>query len=141
MTMKIKSKFSSRCPVCWKQIPVGESVEWERGKKAMHVACAEKIVQDKAMYAVIQKFGLDKHGYRVAHKKRGACFANMHEVSEAMFRAGCANYDRIGERTAGAFAELWKSNRAGLVFVSNMTFPESFEIFKRLVTIAKSLAA
>lgn len=44
--MTIVAKFKSVCPCCSKPIRVGERVEWERGSKAMHVACAGKASGD-----------------------------------------------------------------------------------------------
>lgn len=40
--MIITAKFASVCPCCSSRIAVGEKVEWERGSKARHVACAGK---------------------------------------------------------------------------------------------------
>jgi DNA helicase-2/ATP-dependent DNA helicase PcrA len=39
--MRIKAKFSSRCPECGKQIEVGDWVEWVKGGKATHTECAK----------------------------------------------------------------------------------------------------
>lgn len=38
--MIIRAKFPSTCPGCGERIRVGEQVEWARGTKARHVACA-----------------------------------------------------------------------------------------------------
>lgn len=38
--MIITAKFSSICPACSNHIAVGEKVEWSKGRKAAHVACA-----------------------------------------------------------------------------------------------------
>jgi hypothetical protein len=40
--MIITAKFASVCPCCSSRIAVGEKVEWERGAKARHAACAGK---------------------------------------------------------------------------------------------------
>lgn len=40
--MIITAKFASVCPCCSARIAVGEKVEWERGSKARHAACAGK---------------------------------------------------------------------------------------------------
>jgi hypothetical protein len=122
-TMRINAKFATRCPKCWKGIAVGEAVEWERGKKALHVACVEKLEVQKAMYAIIDRHGLEKVGYRIAHIKKGANFANMHEVKEALYHAGTWKVNRIGERKPGWFAKSWKECREGLFLCSFLAFP------------------
>lgn len=38
--MTITAKFASTCPCCSKPIRPGEKVEWAKGEKARHVACA-----------------------------------------------------------------------------------------------------
>jgi len=38
--MIIKAKFASTCPVCGKTIEIGDEIEWEPGKKAIHLACS-----------------------------------------------------------------------------------------------------
>lgn len=40
--MIITAKFAATCPCCSAQIKVGEKVEWTKGSKARHVACAGK---------------------------------------------------------------------------------------------------
>lgn len=40
--MIITAKFTSVCPCCSAQIKAGEKVEWTKGSKARHVACAGK---------------------------------------------------------------------------------------------------
>lgn len=40
--MIIVAKFASVCPCCSARIAVGSKVEWSRGEKAKHVACAGK---------------------------------------------------------------------------------------------------
>lgn len=40
--MVITAKFSSTCPCCSEPITVGSKVEWSKGQKARHVACAGK---------------------------------------------------------------------------------------------------
>jgi hypothetical protein len=40
--MIITAKFASVCPCCSVRITVGSKVEWSRGAKAVHVACAGK---------------------------------------------------------------------------------------------------
>ena len=40
--MQIVAKFTSVCPVCRTRIEVGAKVEWSKGEKARHVACAGK---------------------------------------------------------------------------------------------------
>lgn len=40
--MIITAKFASICPCCNARIEVGSKVEWSRGEKARHVACAGK---------------------------------------------------------------------------------------------------
>lgn len=37
--MQITARFSSQCPACRQPIEVGRLVNWERGAKAVHVAC------------------------------------------------------------------------------------------------------
>jgi hypothetical protein len=37
--MQITARFGSTCPACGGQIPVGATVEWEKGQKARHVVC------------------------------------------------------------------------------------------------------
>lgn len=41
-TMTITAKFNSVCPCCGNRISAGEKVEWTKGSKAHHVACASK---------------------------------------------------------------------------------------------------
>jgi len=36
----ITAKFASVCPACSGRITVGDKVEWSKGCKAVHVACA-----------------------------------------------------------------------------------------------------
>ena len=38
--MKIRAKYQSRCPACDSTINVGDEVEWSKGTKAVHAACA-----------------------------------------------------------------------------------------------------
>jgi len=38
--MIITAKFASVCPCCSNRIAIGSKVEWERGAKAKHAACA-----------------------------------------------------------------------------------------------------
>lgn len=38
--MTIKAQFASRCPICSGPIHPGQEVEWRKGSKAVHVACA-----------------------------------------------------------------------------------------------------
>lgn len=38
--MVITAKFASVCPVCSARISVGAKVEWSKGEKARHTACA-----------------------------------------------------------------------------------------------------
>ena len=38
--MIIIAKFSSTCPVCSASIAIGSKVEWSKGARARHVACA-----------------------------------------------------------------------------------------------------
>lgn len=38
--MTITAKFSSICPCCNNRIEAGTKVEWTKGNKARHVACA-----------------------------------------------------------------------------------------------------
>lgn len=38
--MIITAKFASVCPVCSQRIAVGGRVEWSKGDKARHAACA-----------------------------------------------------------------------------------------------------
>ena len=38
--MIITAKFASVCPCCANRIGVGEKVEWTKGAKAKHAACA-----------------------------------------------------------------------------------------------------
>ena len=38
--MIITAKFASTCPCCAAPIAVGAKVEWSKGSKAAHVACA-----------------------------------------------------------------------------------------------------
>lgn len=40
--MVITAKFASVCPCCSVRIHVGTKVEWSKGSKAVHVACAGK---------------------------------------------------------------------------------------------------
>lgn len=40
--MIITAKFASVCPCCNARIAVGSKVEWSKGSKACHVACAGK---------------------------------------------------------------------------------------------------
>lgn len=37
--MQISAKFQTVCPTCRHRIAMGERVEWERGKPAVHVKC------------------------------------------------------------------------------------------------------
>lgn len=38
--MIITAKFASVCPCCSSRIAVGSKVEWSKGSKAVHAACA-----------------------------------------------------------------------------------------------------
>jgi len=38
--MTITAKFASRCPICSGPIHPGQEVEWRKGSKAVHTACA-----------------------------------------------------------------------------------------------------
>ena len=38
--MKISAKFASECPTCGVWLRKGEQVEWARGTRAQHLACA-----------------------------------------------------------------------------------------------------
>lgn len=38
--MIITAKFSTICPCCNSRIQAGEKVEWTKGSKAVHAACA-----------------------------------------------------------------------------------------------------
>lgn len=40
--MNITAKFASVCPCCSQRIQPGSKVEWTKGSKARHVACAAK---------------------------------------------------------------------------------------------------
>lgn len=40
--MIITAKFASTCPCCSAPIAVGSKVEWSKGSKAVHAACAGK---------------------------------------------------------------------------------------------------
>lgn len=40
--MIIIAKFTSVCPCCSNRIAVGEKIDWSKGEKARHVACAGK---------------------------------------------------------------------------------------------------
>ena len=40
--MTITAKFASTCPECDKPIAVGDSIEWQKGQKAKHTACAKR---------------------------------------------------------------------------------------------------
>lgn len=40
--MTITAKFASVCPCCAQRIQPGSKVEWSKGSKARHVACAVK---------------------------------------------------------------------------------------------------
>lgn len=40
--MIITAKFASTCPCCSARIEAGEKVEWTKGSKARHAACAGK---------------------------------------------------------------------------------------------------
>lgn len=40
--MTITAKFSTICPCCNQRIEAGSKVEWTKGSKARHVACAAK---------------------------------------------------------------------------------------------------
>lgn len=131
--MKIKAKFASTCPTCGEWMAPGTEVEWKRGYKAEHVACAgnreavkaeraKKRAEAEARHAEIAKF--EKAAYRIAHVKKGSCFANMHEVAEAMYEAGCGARNRIGEREPGWLAEAWKKyGPCAVLFVSMITLP------------------
>jgi hypothetical protein len=44
--MIIKAKFESICPECNGKIKVGDSVEWEKGSKAIHNQCKTKTVEE-----------------------------------------------------------------------------------------------
>lgn len=41
MDMQISAKFQTVCPTCRHRIVVGERIEWERGKPALHVKCPD----------------------------------------------------------------------------------------------------
>lgn len=60
--MLIQSKFASTCPYCFKHINIGDTVEWELGKPAVHGRCVverrrelERKLLDKAVRPVIYK--------------------------------------------------------------------------------------
>ena len=38
--MIINAKYASSCNVCGRHIGVGEKIEWSRGARAVHAACA-----------------------------------------------------------------------------------------------------
>jgi len=40
--MTITAKFATVCPCCSQRIQPGSKVEWTKGSKARHVACAAK---------------------------------------------------------------------------------------------------
>lgn len=40
--MIITAKFASMCPCCSVRISIGSKVEWTKGSKAVHAACAGK---------------------------------------------------------------------------------------------------
>lgn len=42
--MIIPAKYASECSSCGKKIEIGAKIEWARGQKARHVACAPSIV-------------------------------------------------------------------------------------------------
>lgn len=42
--MTITAKFASVCPCCNQRIQIGSKVEWSKGSKARHVACAGSAV-------------------------------------------------------------------------------------------------
>ena len=77
--MIIQAKFASVCG-CGRQIRVGEKVEWSRGAKARHVACAGSAPAAASAPAGkvydSQKFnghGARKGGYRKACVSDGNC--------------------------------------------------------------------
>lgn len=55
--MIITAKFASVCPCCSLRIAVGERVEWERGSKARHAACAGKPVASTRTYRNGARYG------------------------------------------------------------------------------------
>ena len=47
--MTMRAKFPGRCPTCGQPINPGDQIEWERGRKAAHIACPDSKPADAPM--------------------------------------------------------------------------------------------
>lgn len=60
-TMTISAKFATVCPCCNNRINVGDKVEWTKGSKARHVACAASTALPTGNGARITMAALSAH--------------------------------------------------------------------------------
>lgn len=84
--MIITAKFASVCPGCSRRILVGEKVEWSRGSRACHAACAGQPVA-----TVVAPSGRSR--VRRAGPWAGAAASVPGYASWCTDRPGCGCYD------------------------------------------------
>lgn len=64
--MTITAKFSGFCPCCNGRINAGDKVEWTKGAKAKHVACANSGAQSAVVSNVVRVGSYAANGQYVA---------------------------------------------------------------------------
>ena len=89
--MIITAKFASVCPCCSARIDIGSKVEWSKGAKAVHVACAGKA----APVATHEPLSLDGESAIRARSQRG------HGPAVRLCAGGCGR--RVGPRYAECY--------------------------------------
>lgn len=86
--MIITAKFASVCPCCSSRISVGEKVEWSKGEKARHAACAGKAVTAARSTA--------RRSYGSRYATGAGQAANVPGYSSwCTGRSGCGCYDCV----------------------------------------------
>ena len=83
--MIIKAKFSSTCPTCGRRIKKGDSVEWSKGRKAVHADCSDVT----PAYREGEPLGLT----RSRHDRYGVYAADGHRMGST---CGCIDYPCCG---------------------------------------------
>jgi hypothetical protein len=84
--MIITAKFASVCPCCAVGIEVGSKVEWSRGDKARHVACAASSSR------VSRATSTRSSGYRSDRGRWNGCSCGAREMPDGSVSANaCAS--------------------------------------------------
>ena len=82
--MIINAKYASSCNVCGRHIGVGEKIEWSRGARAVHAACAQGPAASVSAAPA-------RRSYRGARGKWNGCSCGAREMPDGSLSANaCA---------------------------------------------------